>query len=121
MSATDSEQSQAAADESVEVQDAQVPEASDQPVTSQGGQIDILLDMTLPVAVRLGGMQMPVKELLQMGPGSVVTLDRQVGEPVDLFLRDTMFAKGQLVAVGDRLGVRVTEIVSVGDPPAASD
>ena len=52
------------------------------------------------------------RELLEMGPGSVLKLDRQVGEPIDLFLRGVRFATGHLVVVGDHLGVRIKEILA---------
>jgi len=96
----------------VEVNEAELPGA-DGGLEGAGGGIDILLETTaLPVSAQLGEVRMRVRELLQLATGSVVTLDKQVGEPVDLFLRDTKFATGQLVVVGDRLGVRIEQIVS---------
>jgi len=105
----------------VEVQEADLPEAAPgPPAAAGGGQIDILLDTTLPVEVRLGQIETPARELLQLGPGSVLKLDKQVGEPVDLFLRGIRFATAQLVVVGDRLGVRIKEVLSPGGAPAAT-
>lgn len=97
--------------DAVEVGDAQLPEAQDSPSRSGSGQIDILLDTTLAVTVRLGQAEIEVRQLLQLGPGSVLRLDRKAGEPVDLFLRGIKFATGQLVVVGEQLGVRVSEIL----------
>lgn len=93
------------------VAEAQLPEAADAPVGGGAGQIDILLDTAVQIEVRLGGAQMPVRDVLGLAQGSVVTLDRQVGEPVDLVMRGVVFARGQLVVVGERLGVRVKEIL----------
>lgn len=104
--------------DAVEVQQAELPEAIDQPVGGAVGQIDILLDTTIPVSVRLGEATFAVRQLLQLAPGSVLKLDRMVGEPLDLYLRGIPFAKGQLVVVGEQLGVRVTEIFAQ-EPPAA--
>ncbi|KPK86759.1 MAG: hypothetical protein AMJ81_00400 [Phycisphaerae bacterium SM23_33] len=108
----------------VEVQEAELPEASGAGAAAGSGQIDILLDTTLSVEVQLGQVQTQVRELLQLGSGSVLTLDKQVGEPVELFLRGTRFATGQLVVVGDRLGVKIREITSpraAGEAAAAGE
>ena len=101
-------------DESVEVQEAQLPEADDQTVARGSGQIDILLDSLMPVQVQLGQTDLRVRELLQLSAGSVLKFDKRVGEPVDVFLRGVRFATGQLVVIGDRLGVRLNEIISPG-------
>jgi flagellar motor switch protein FliN len=101
----------------VEVRDAELQEVAQQRVPGGTGQIDILLDTMMKVSVGLGETTLPVRDLLQMGPGSVLKLDRAVGEPVDLYLRGMQFAKGRLVVVGDQLGVRITEVL----PPAEEE
>jgi flagellar motor switch protein FliN/FliY len=95
----------------VEVQDVQLPDAQDQQPKPAAGQMDLLLDVTVKVQACLGEVQTQVRELLQLNTGSVITLDKQVGEPIDLYLRDTKFATGHLVVVGDHLGVRIKEIL----------
>jgi len=102
----------------VAVADAHLPEAVDSGDRSGGGQIDILLDATMSISARLGEAEISVRELLQVGPGAVLKLDRQVGEPIDLFLRGIKFATGHLVVVGEQLGVRIKEILSQ-DPGGA--
>ena len=99
------------------VQEADLPEVRDTCQTPGGGQIDILLDSPMSVTVCLGQARPAVRDLLEMGPGSVLKLDRQVGEPIDLFLRGVRFATGHLVVVGDHLGVRIKEILAT-DPEA---
>ncbi len=94
-----------------QVQEADLPEAQDARQASGGGQIDILLDSPMSVTVRLGQARPAVRELLEMGPGSVLKLDRQVGEPIDLYMRGVRFATGHLVVVDDHLGVRIKEIL----------
>ena len=94
-----------------EVQQAKLPDVETPAPTGQSGQIDILLDTTMPVEVRLGEVSMPVRDLLQLSPGSVITLDKMVGEPLDLYLKGVKFATGQLVVAGDALGVRITAIL----------
>ena len=96
----------------VEVSEAELPQAAERNVRGGGGQIDILLDASVSVAVHLGQTDVLVRDLLQMGAGSVVKLDKRVGEPVDLFLRGVKFAAGRMVVVGDQLAVRVEEILS---------
>jgi flagellar motor switch protein FliN len=98
----------------VEVAAPELPEAVARPGKAGGGQIDILLDTTMSVSACLGEAELPVRELLQLGPGAVVKLQRQVGQPVDLYLRGIKFATGNLVVVGDQLGVRIKDIL----PPA---
>ncbi len=118
--ATDEQQapSQDAA-EDVEVREAQLPEVEPNTVQVAGGQLGILLDSTMQVTVRLGQAEMPARELVQLGPGSVVTLDRRAGQPVELLLRGIPFALGKLVVVGEQLGVKIEQILSpeVGEGP----
>ncbi len=105
--------------QSVEVQDAQLPEAAERPAGEASGQIDILLEIPMPVEVQLAQTSLRVRELLQLSAGAVLKLDKQVGEPVDVLLRGVKFATGQLVVVGDRLGVRLDDILSP-DPALAA-
>ena len=92
--------------------ESELPETEERRVPAAGGQIDILLDTVVQIAVRLGEATMPARELIQLGPGSVVPLDKQAGAPVDLYLRGIRFATGKLVVVGEQLGVQVLEIFS---------
>lgn len=75
-------------------------------------RLESLLDMTLPVAIEFGRTTMTVQEVLDLGPGSVVQLERMVGEPVDLYVSDRRLAEGEIVVVGEHFGVRVTKILS---------
>ncbi len=74
--------------------------------------IDLLLDVVLNVNVELGRSSMPIKDILALGPGSVVELDKLAGEPVDVFINGTMIARGEVVVVDEKFGVRVAEIVT---------
>src|ERR1017187_6856078 len=105
----------------VEVQEIQLPEPRDRSPKPAAGQMDLLLDVTVKVQACLGEVETQVRDLLQINTGSVITLDRQVGEPVDLYLRGTRFATGHLVVVGDHLGVRIKEILqpTPADQPEA--
>ena len=102
---------QAAEAPAVEVQDAQLTDAQPQASGGGGGQIDILLSTAVPVSATLGDVMVEVRQVLQLGQGSVIKLDRRLGEPIDLYLRGIKFATGHLVVVGDHLGVRIKEIL----------
>ena len=78
-----------------------------------------LLDVTMPVVIEIGRSHLTVQEVLQLAPGSVVTLDRAVGEPVDLYVSDRRFAQGEIVVVDDHFGVRITRLLAGGSTEAA--
>lgn len=120
--ATDAEPEDATSESAsaTEVHEAELPEAAEKAGEAPGGQIDILLDTSLSLSAQLGQAEIQVRQLLRLSPGSVVRLDRQVGEPVDLFLRGIRFATGELVVVGEHLGVRIKEILAAADDPEAS-
>ena len=80
---------------------------------------DALLEVSMPVVIEIGRSHLTVQEVLQLAPGSVVTLDRVVGEPVDLYVSDRKFAQGEVVVVDDHFAVRVTRLVSAGQSEAA--
>jgi flagellar motor switch protein FliN/FliY len=71
-----------------------------------------LLDLTLPISIELGRTSMTIQEILQLGRGSVVQLDRLAGEPIDIFVGDRRFAEGEVVVLGENFGVRVTRILA---------
>ncbi len=74
--------------------------------------LDLILDVNLRVTVELGRNAMTVADILGLGPGSVVELDRQAGEPVDILVNDKLIARGEVVVVEENFGVRIVEIVS---------
>jgi len=74
--------------------------------------MSLLMDLTLPVAIELGRTTMSVQEILQLGRGSVVQLERLAGEPIDIYVGEKRFAEGEVVVLGENFGVRVTRIVS---------
>ena len=82
-------------------------------VLSAGGEVPIfLLDLTLPVSIELGRTAMTVQEVLRLGRGSVIQLDRLAGEPIDIYVGDRRFAEGEVVVLGEHFGVRITRILS---------
>ncbi len=77
--------------------------------------IELLLDINLPVTIELGRTTMLVRDVLELGPGSVIELDKMSGEPVDLFVNDMKFARGEVVVIDENFGVRITELLKVED------
>ncbi|MGH7741117.1 MAG: flagellar motor switch protein FliN [Candidatus Eiseniibacteriota bacterium] len=74
--------------------------------------LDALLDVTLPVVIEIGRASMTVQEVLQLAGGSVIQLNRLVGEPVDVYVSDRRLAQGEVVVVGEHFGVRITRVLA---------
>jgi flagellar motor switch protein FliN/FliY len=74
--------------------------------------IELLLDVELEAALRFGCTELPLAEILDLGPGDVVQLDRNVADPVDLIVGDKIVARGEVVLVNGNFGLRVTEVAS---------
>lgn len=83
---------------------------------SPAGQLGMLMDVGLDVTLRFGGKRLLLREILELGPGSVVELDRQVQEPADLLLDGKLIARGEVVVVEGSYGLRVLEVIS---PPSS--
>lgn len=81
--------------------------------SSQG--LDFLLDVPLEIRVELGRTKIQIGELLRLGRGSVVELEKLTEEPVDVFINQKLMAHGEVVVVNDRFGIRLTTIVSPGE------
>lgn len=77
--------------------------------------IDMLLDVNLQVSVELGRTRLPIRDILQLGPGSVVELDKLAGEAVDILVNDKPIAKGEVITIDDNFGVRLTSISGLAD------
>jgi flagellar motor switch protein FliN len=81
-------------------------------MTSAGSApISSLYGLSLPISIELGRTSMKVQEVLHLGRGSVIELDRLAGEPVDVFVGDRRFAEGEVVVLGENFGVRITRIL----------
>lgn len=73
--------------------------------------LEAVFDVPVRVSVILGRTKMPVSHLLKLDTGTVIELDRQVGEAVEIYINDRLVARGEIVLVEDRLGVTMTEII----------
>ncbi len=79
---------------------------------SVNSKIEMLLDVELPVVIRIGKTEMYLKNILKLGTGSIIQLDKVVDEPVELFVNDKLIARGEVVVVESNFALRITEIVS---------
>ncbi len=123
--ATQAEQQQeqeeaTSADAKAQAHSVEFPDAPQDATTTCGGQLDILLDMDVPVTVVLGETQIPVRRLLQLGPGSVLRLEKPVEAPAELFLKDSKFAEADVVVVDGCFAVRIKQILGTGVPARPS-
>ena len=75
-------------------------------------ELDFILDIPLEISVELGRSKMLIKDLLKLNQGSIVELEKFAGEPVEVYVNGRLMAKGEVVVVNDRFGVRITEIIS---------
>ncbi len=82
---------------------------------AQEETIEFVWDVPMTVEAILGTTELTVKDVLEIGPGSVVELDRVYGDPVDVFLNGRLVARGDVVIIGDNFGVKITEILVSGD------
>ena len=74
--------------------------------------LDLILDIHLDVSVELGRVKMLVNDLLQLGQGSIIELNKSVGEPLEIYINNKLIARGEVVVVDERFGIRVTDIIS---------
>lgn len=87
------------------------PDLSGGPASQVSNSLDCLLDVTVTITAELGRTMMPIGEVLKLGVGSVLALDRSVAEPVDLVVQGVRLARGEVVVVGDHFGIRIKEIM----------
>lgn len=78
----------------------------------ESASIDLFMDVMLKVTVELGRTRMTLQQVLDLQNGSVIELDRLAGDPVDVFVNDLLIARGEVVVVDDKFGVRITEVIS---------
>lgn len=94
-----------------------IPENSANGTNSSGGNwnIDLLLDVELPISVSFGHCDMLLKDILKLGAGSVIELDKSVNDPVSIIVNHKPIAKGEVVMVDGNYGVRILEVESTAD------
>ena len=90
---------------------------SAEPVSGMGGNwnIELLLDVELPISVSFGSSEMQLRDVLKLGAGSVIELDKSVNDPVLIIVNHKPIAKGEVVMVDGNYGVRILEVESTAD------
>jgi flagellar motor switch protein FliN/FliY len=97
---------------STNVQSIQFPNLVPQSPHGEQGNIGLIMDVYMEMTVELGRTRKLIKEILGMGEGTIIELDKLAGEPVDILVNHKLIAKGEVVVIDENFGVRVTEIVS---------
>ena len=91
---------------------AEFPSMEPQRVPNPSGSLSRFFDVTVTVSVELGRVTLPIGELVKLGKGSVVELDRAIDQPVDLMAQGVRLARGEVIVVNDRYAIRIDEIES---------
>jgi flagellar motor switch protein FliN/FliY len=84
-------------------------------VDSAGRGLEFLYDVPLQISVEVGRSRILLKDLLQMGEGYVIELDKLAGDPLDLYVNSRLIAKGEAVMIGEKFGIRLTEVVNTSE------
>ncbi len=80
---------------------------------STGANLDVVLDIPVTLSMEVGRRRMTIRDLLKLGQGSVLELDRDAGAPMDVMVNGTLIAQGEVVVVNERFGLRLTDVVSM--------
>ena len=94
-----------------EVKEAGLAQAVDSSTGPGEENLDILLDINMPITVNIGKTIVPFKRLLQLGPGSVLELDKEIGQPAEIYVQGIQFATGDIVVVDGCFAVRIKEVL----------
>jgi flagellar motor switch protein FliN/FliY len=118
---TELEEAIDAATEAVAVQANELQELSGSAGAAGEMELGNLLDVPVRVTVEVGHTRMTLGELVRLGPGSLVTLDRETHEPADVLVNGKVVARGEIVTVDQHYGVRITRVESLAQTPGAGD
>lgn len=88
------------------------PQTAAKPANAQVQSLDFILDIPLKVTVELGRTKMAIRDVLQLAQGSVVELSKFAGEPLEVLVNDKLIARGEVVVVNEKFGIRLTDIIS---------
>ena len=108
-------------DSQKQAQNVEFSEVAEAGNATSGASIDVLLDLNVPVTVIIDKTQISIQRLLQLGTGSVLKLEKPVGAPVDLYLKDVKFATATIVVVEDRFAVKINDILAPDIAPDSPD
>lgn len=92
--------------------------ALDSMSVSHGGvpkNLELLMDVPLSVSVRLGAVKMQIRDLLKLNKGALIELEKEADDPLEIHVNDRLLAYGEVVMIKDKLGIRITDIVSLNE------
>lgn len=89
-----------------------VEESVDETIESGERELDFILDIPLELSVELGKTKMLVNDLLQLGQGSIIELNKLAGEPLEVYINRKLIARGEVVVVNEKFGVRLTDVIT---------
>ncbi|MCG3169856.1 MAG: hypothetical protein CALGDGBN_01386 [Pseudomonadales bacterium] len=93
-----------------------LPEFAATPAARQlNPDLEMILDIPVRLSMEVGNTQISIRDLLQLGQGSVIELDRLAGEPLDVLVNGTLIAHGEVVVVNDKFGIRMTDVISASE------
>ncbi len=93
----------------------QVEHTSQGDGTGEGPNLDVIMDVPVTLSLEVGRASMSVGELLNLTQGAVVELDRSAGDPLDVFVNGALVARGEIVVVNDKFGIRLTDVIAPAD------
>ena len=94
------------------VENVELEQLGGAPADAGDGDLGLVLEVPVELAVEIGRTTMTIRETLAIAPGSIIALNRMAGEPVDLLVNGRRIARGEVVAIDEEFGLRVTEVVS---------
>lgn len=101
--------------ETVAATPASFPPVTNTAVAEQTKNIDFILDIPMKVSIYVGSTRMAIRDLLQLAQGSVIELDKLAGEPMEVMVNNKLVAKGEVVVVNEKFGIRLTDVVSAAE------
>lgn len=99
----------------VAAEPASFPPVANTAVADQPKNIDFILDIPMKVSIYVGSTKMAIRDLLQLAQGSVIELDKLAGEPMEVMVNNKLVAKGEVVVVNEKFGIRLTDVVSAAE------
>jgi flagellar motor switch protein FliN/FliY len=103
------------AQETVMATPASFPPVTNTATAEQPKNIDFILDIPMKVSIYVGSTKMAIRDLLQLAQGSVIELDKLAGEPMEVMVNNKLVAKGEVVVVNEKFGIRLTDVVSAAE------
>ncbi len=94
---------------------ASFPPVQSSEIGGSSKNIDFILDIPMNVAVYVGSTKMAIRDLLQLAQGSVIELDKLAGEPMEVMVNNKLVARGEVVVVNEKFGIRLTDVVSAAE------